>query len=148
MSAKSFLVTGDQVIFLPNFAGAGLLIAPAMTTVISKSINTADFRGITLEGDEKLWIVPTCPYIFPPFITAGTVMCRIKKLSPNQIAKKIQENGRSVIVVGQEFEAEFQVILPAKHPAPPNPPHTAPGTLFPGKGIFVQAVDSKAENQG
>jgi len=151
MSDKSFLVLADMVLFLPSLGGPAILMAPAMVPVTSKSKNLASFRGITLEGDEKQWIVYAAPYTNPPHVIPGVVMCKIKKLHSSHIAKKIQESGKSVLLVGNApFDAEFQVLVPAMEPpkAPLDPPKPDPKPMYQGKGKFIQPADSRVENNG
>ncbi len=150
MSAQSFLVLGDTVQFLPSLGGPAVLTAPAITLVTSQSKNLASFRGITVEGNEKLWFVP-CAYMNPPYTIPGMVICKIKALHGSNIAKKILENGKKVLLVGSApFDAEFQVTVPAQKPptAPGEPPTPDAQAMYQGKGQFIQAADSKALNAG
>lgn len=133
---ENYIVTGDQVIFLPQFGPAtvtpmpGVMVSSATKTIVTK-------KPVCLEGDEKKVIVSGVPYIQGNFVIPGTGVLTIDKLQPDQLSKKTTIEGKAPILKGIMFIAKFQVLSPAMQPNPPAPPAPGPVASFTGQGMFV-----------
>ncbi|QTA89075.1 hypothetical protein [Desulfonema magnum] len=125
--------TGDQVIFLPNFGAAVVTVMPGVITgtgarcLVTKKL-------VCVVGDEKMVMVPGCPYVAGPYSISGVGMLKIMALAPNQQAIRTKSAGKPVILKGQMFDAVFQVMTPAQMPPPVST--TDPVPMHMGKGMF------------
>ena len=142
----NYIVTGDQVIFLPNFGQAivtpipGVIVSSATKTMVTK-------KPVCLEGDEKKVVVPGVAYISGSFVTPGTGTLTIDKLQADQLSKQTKIEGKAPILKGIMFVAKFQVMAPAMQPNPPAPPVPDPVVTYMGQGMFVP-TDMTAMDQG
>jgi Contractile injection system spike tip protein len=148
MSKESFLVMSDQVKFDPLMNQGAAIMAPhAPLFVTSQSKNIAGGRGITLQGDEAKWILIGAVYTTSTFNIPGTILCKISKLNSAHISKKITENGKPVLLVGDnstQFDAMYTVMSPAINPSTGV---TDPVATYTGKGTFLQMNPPKALNK-
>lgn len=132
--ADFVLIDGDQVIFMPAFGAAIVVVQPGQTKGSGPS--TMGGKKVCVEGDEQQVSVPGCMYSAPPFVTPGTGTLKIAALAPDQKAQHTQSGGKKVLLKGGQFTAKFEVQSPAMNPVPPSPvPDPVP--QYSGQGLFV-----------
>ena len=129
------LTTNDQAIFDEPPAEFGLTIVIAPPGILQGSGNaTINGKTICVEGDEKKIIVP-CTYTTSVYTIPGNGELSIKTLAPNQKAIRARSNGRHLLLKGDTFSAQLQVLRPAMEPTEPIP--TPDTTLqYSGTGFF------------
>jgi Contractile injection system spike tip protein len=128
------LLTGDEVIFNPNFGQAIVTVRPAK--LIGTGKDKIDGKLICIDGDEKKVTVPACPYITQKCTIPGMGMLFIQSLASAQKAQKTKSKGKPVLLKGGEFKAKFTVTSPAQQPSTPNPiPDTT--IQYSGTGTFI-----------
>jgi len=129
------LLSGDIVNFLPNFGAAVVTVMPGTITGTGAR-SKATQKPFCVAGDEKMVMVPGCPYISGAFSVPGVGMLKIMALAPTQQAMRTKSMGKPVLLKGQQFEAIFEVMTPAQMPPPVSTPDPMP--KYPGgKGMFV-----------
>ena len=84
-----------------------------------------------LEGDElPPALKAPMPYTAPPFVTPGTGTLQLTLTPTNKTI--MTENGKKILIKGQQFIAKFNVQTPAQQPTPagpvPDPVAVKPGT--------------------
>lgn len=131
----NYIVTGDQVVFLPNFGSAIITPIPGVITgSATKTLVTN--KPVCLEGDEKKVTVPGVVYINAAYSIPGVGVLTIQALGGDQTSKKTTIEGKAPILKGMQFDAKFTVNTPAQMPTPGGPvPDSVP--TFMGKGMFV-----------
>lgn len=132
---ENYIVTGDQVMFLPNFGSAVITPIPGVITgSATKTFVTG--KPVCLEGDEKKVVVPGVAYINAAYTIPGVGILTIQALGGDQTSKKTKIEGKAPILMGTLFDAKFTVNVPAQMPTPGGPvPDSVP--MFMGKGMFV-----------
>ena len=129
--ALDFVITdGDEVTFLPNFGAAIVSVKPGKMKASGKT--TIKGKRVCVEGDEKKIAIANCSYISGAFV-GGKGKLTIKKLVSSQLTKKSKSGGKSIILKGKPFIAQFNVTTPAKMP-PDNKPDPVP--IYIGMGKF------------
>lgn len=129
------LMNGDQVMFLPAFGQAIVVVKPGKLQGSGK----AKLQGnkICLAGDEKKVSVPGCTYMTPVYSIPGMGTLQIASLAPNQKTKALADSGKAVLLKGSQFTAKFAVTNPAKQPNPSGPPTPDSMTEYKGQGQFI-----------
>lgn len=125
------LTTGDTVMFKPPFGAA--IVTPQPGTLSGTGRAKVGGMIVCVEGDEASVIVPGCQYIAPPYVTPGVGILSIDSLASDQIATKTKSGGKAVLLKGGDFNAKFQVVVPAMDPVPA--PDTT--TEYSGNGVFI-----------
>ncbi|MGD1951213.1 MAG: hypothetical protein ACFB14_16410 [Leptolyngbyaceae cyanobacterium] len=132
--ADFILIDGDQVIFMPTFGMAIVVVQPG-TLAGSGGKDTIGGKPVCVDGDEKDVSVPGCSYIAGPYSIPGTGTLKIEALAGNQKASKTNREGKAVLLKGSVFTAKFEVQSPAQQPSPGGPiPDGTP--FYSGQGMF------------
>lgn len=141
---EQVLITGDMVIFMPQFANAIVTVIPG-TLSGSAMTYKVNQQAACIDGDEKKIMISTT-YMAPPFVIPGAGIMKIKKLASDQLSQKTKVLGKKLMVKGNFFEAEFQVTTPAQQPVVGG---TVPDatTSYPGQGYF-QAMNLTVQDKG
>ena len=131
--ADYILTTGDTVMFKPPFGAA--IVVPQPGTLTGTGKCTVGGKMVCVEGDEATVIVPGCQYVAPPYVTPGVGILTIDSLASDQVAKKNTSGGKGVLLKGGDFNAKFQVMVPAMQPGPTPVPDST--TQYSGNGVFI-----------
>jgi hypothetical protein len=128
------LIDGDQVVFLPAFSPAIVVVQPGK--LAGSGPATVNGKAICVDGDESKVSVPGCAYMTPSHPIPGTGTLKIAALAGNQKATKTKTGGKPVLLKGAMFTAKFEVQSPAQQPTPTGPvPDGSP--QYSGQGQFV-----------
>ncbi len=128
------LMDGDQVLFLPAFGPAVVVVQPGR--LAGSGPATIDGKALCVDGDESKVSVPGCAYITPSHPIPGTGTLKIAALAGNQKATQTQTGGKLVLLKGAMFTAKFEVQSPAQQPTPGGPvPDGSP--QYSGQGQFL-----------
>jgi Contractile injection system spike tip protein len=128
------LMDGDQVVFLPAFSPAIVVVQPGK--LAGSGPATIQGKAICVDGDETKVSVPGCAYMTPSHPIPGTGTLKIAALAGNQKATHTQTGGKLVLLKGAMFTAKFEVQSPAQQPTPGGPvPDGSP--QYSGQGQFV-----------
>jgi hypothetical protein len=127
---------GDQVVFLPAFSPAIVVVRPG--ALEGSGPATIEGKKICVDGDESNVAVRGCTYMTPQHSIPGTGTLKISALAGDQKARKTKSGGKAVLLKGASFTASFEVQSPAQQP-PPGPGSPVPdGTAsYSGSGTFV-----------
>lgn len=130
------LMEGDQVIFMPAFAPAIVVVQPGKLEGSGPA--TIGGKKICVDGDESKVSVAGCVYMTPQYSIPGTGTLKISALAANQKATKTQTGNKAVLLKGGNFTAKFEVQSPAQQP-PPGPGSPVPDATsqYSGNGMFV-----------
>jgi hypothetical protein len=128
------LLDGDLALFVPVFAAAIVVVRPG--TLIGSGPATVSKRPMCVQGDESKVQVPGCSYITPAYPIPGVGTLKILALSPTQIAMKTRTGNKPVLLRGAQFQAIFEISVPAQQPHPPGPPTPDPAPSYSGSGSF------------
>jgi hypothetical protein len=134
--ADFILVDGDQVLFMPPFGAAIVVVQPGNIT--GSGASTINGKNICVEGDEAQVSVPGCMYTAGAFTIPGTGTLKIDALAGDQIAQHTQSGGKKVLLKGSQFTAKFEVQSPAQQPPPASSPDPAQ-EYGNGQGQFITA---------
>ena len=128
------LIDGDQVVFLPAFSPAIVVVQPGK--LAGSGPATINGKAICVDGDESKVSVPGCTYMTPSHPIPGVGTLKIAALAGNQKATKTKTGGKPVLLKGAMFTAKFEVQSPAQQPTPTGPvPDGSP--QYSGQGQFV-----------
>jgi len=128
------LIDGDQVLFLPMFSPAIVVVQPGR--LAGSGPATVGGKAICVDGDETRVSVPGCSYMTPVHPIPGVGTLKIQALAGNQKARQTQTGGKPVLLKGAMFTAKFEVQAPAQQPTPAGPvPDATP--QYSGQGQFV-----------
>ncbi len=134
--SDAILVTGDMAMFQPSFGAATVVVAPGTLSGSARAM----IGGVPacVKGDEALVMVPGCMYQTPVYSIPGVGMLSIESLAGDQVAQKTKSGGKPVLLKGGNFNAKFQVMVPAMQP-PPGPGSPIPDATpsYSGQGSFV-----------
>jgi len=134
--ADLILLENDTANFLPVFGAAMVVVMPG--TLNASGPATAIGRKVCVDGDESRVAVPGCAYIAPPHVIPGTGTLKIAALAVDQKATKTKSGGKAVLLKGSQFDAKFEIQVPAQQPPPgPGPPIPDPMPQYTGKGVFM-----------
>lgn len=130
------LMHGDQVIFMPAFTPAIVIVQPGKLEGSGPA--TIGGKKICVAGDESKVAVAGCSYMTPQYSIPGTGTLKIAALAGNQKATKTRTGAKVVLLKGGSFTAKFEVQSPAQQP-PPGPGSPIPDATaqYSGKGMFV-----------
>lgn len=136
--ADFILIDGDQVMFMPAFGAAVVIVKPGKLTGSGPA--TVNGKKVCVAGDEGKVAVASCPYMTPQYCIPGTGTLKISQLAGNQKASKTSTGGKAVLLKGGNFTAKFEVQNPAKQP-PPGPGAPIPDATpqYSGQGMFIPA---------
>jgi hypothetical protein len=130
------LIDGDQVMFMPTFGPAVVVVQPGRLRASGKA--TLNGKKLCIVGDESSVSVPGCMYMTPQYVIPGVGTLEIKALADNQKSRDVFDGGTQLMLVGQLFDARFKVDAPAKQPPPgPGSPIDDATKQYEGKGRFI-----------
>jgi hypothetical protein len=134
--ADFVLTTGDKAMFKPSFGAATVVVQPG--TLSGTAQCKVGGKMVCVEGDESTVLVPGCAYQAPPYVIPGVGILSIDSLATDQTAKKTKSAGKAVLLKGSDFNAKFEVMVPAMQPPPgPGPPTPDSTTQYKGTGSFL-----------
>lgn len=128
------LIDGDQVLFIPTFTPAVVMVMPG--TLAGSGKTKVRGKPVCLEGDEKDVAVRGCVYLTPTHPVPGTGTLKIAELAGNQLTTQTKDSGKKLLLKGQMFTAKFEVQSPAQQPTPGGPVPDA-NRQYSGQGQFV-----------
>jgi len=125
------LRTGDMIqITIPPPAIVPMLMAPVPLVGSSTSLMVGGMPACLLGDELPVAISGPLPYTAPPFVTPGVGTVSVTLTPTNQTLQT--QNGKAILIKGQQFMAKFTVSSPAMQPTPagpvPDPVLTKPGT--------------------
>ena len=130
------LIDGDQVMFLPAFTPAIVVVQPGKLSGSGPA--TIGGKKIAVEGDEAQVSVPGCTYMTPAYPIPGTGTLKIAALGGDQKTQHTQTGGKPMLLKGGQFTAKFEVQSPAQQPTAAGPvPDATP--QYSGHGMFVSS---------
>lgn len=132
MASDCIIRDGDMVVFSNVFENAIVMVMPGKIKASGKT--TIGGKAVCITGDEKQVEVPGCMYIAGAFIN-GTGTLTIKELSGNQLTAKATSGGKTIILKGGMFKAEFRVVAKAINVMGQQDPKSS----YNGFGQFVPA---------
>jgi hypothetical protein len=124
------IMTGDTVMFSPNFAPAIVNVVPGTITGSSKI--TISGAIACVQGDETSVTVPAT-YISGAFSVPGAGTLTISALGSDQLGQKTSSTQKPLILKGSTFTAQFSVQAPATNPSS-GAPDGVP--MYSGTGQF------------
>lgn len=133
--AKNLLAEGSQVVPIPAFGNAQVIIAP----LVLSANGSLDWNGqkvkVCVEGAER---TPKAivAYMTSQFCIPGKGTLTIKKLPYDCLSGATRANGKRVLVESRgQAELEFKVQTPAQQPpAGPGSPIPDPTRSYAGRG--------------
>ncbi len=131
----TLLIDQDQVLFLPNFGAATVVVLPGQLAASGKA--KVGGKKVAIDGDEKQVQVAGCMYTAPPFVVPGTGTLKIDALAGDQKASHTRVGGTPVLLKGGNFSAKFEVQSPAQQPTPGGPVPDATPLYSGGQGSFI-----------
>jgi len=131
---NNIVLDGDQAVFTPSFPPA--TVVPMPGTISGTSSCASSGSTACVEGDEDSVSVSGVAYISGAFVTPGTGTLSISSLGSDQVATNGKSGEKGFILVGTQFNAEFEVSSPAVNP---NSGVTDPVTSYSGFGTFVSS---------
>jgi hypothetical protein len=132
--ADFILITGDMAMFQPSFGAATVVVAPGTLSGTGRAMIGGP--PACVKGDEALVMVPGCMYQTPQYSIPGVGMLSISSLASDQVAQRTKSGGKPMLLKGSNFDAKFQVMVPAMQPTPSGPvPDATPS--YSGQGSFV-----------
>lgn len=136
--ADFVLVDGDQVIFLPTFGSAQVLVHPARLRATGP---TLEKQRVCVEADARDVAVEGCSYVTATHSIPGVGTLKIDRLAPDQTSRTKYEGWR-VLLRGSQFVARFEVQSPARSPSPASPSLPDPMRRYLGSGSFQSSNGS------
>lgn len=138
MALDTIIMDGDQVVFQPLMGAAIISVKPGK--MIASGKTTLNAIPVCVAGDEKKVEVPGCDYLTATHLKPGKGTLKIDALAANQLTVKAKSGQKSIILKGGQFDAVFEVQVPAEDIKPvasggaPIPDSTA---SYAGKGQFI-----------
>ena len=130
------LIEGDQVIFLPNFGAATVVVKPGQLK--GSGPCTLNGKKLCIVGDEAGVSVPGCTYTAGPFTIPGVGTLKVASLGANHTARQTNTGGRPLLLKGSNFIARFEVQTAAKQPPRgPGAPIPDSAAQYTGAGQFA-----------
>lgn len=129
----TILLDKDTVNFLDDFGDAKVEVKSATLSGSGKKTFVTGTK-VCVEGDEKKVSVPSCLYTTNQYPVSGKGTLRIASLSDDQVARKMKDRGKAVLLKGSQLNAVFEVQVPAKKPPPASVSDPTP--KYDGKGTF------------
>ena len=133
--ADFILIDGDQVVFMPAFGPAMVVVQPG--NIPGSGPSTFQGKKVCVDGDEKQVSVPGCMYTAGAFSIPGTGTLKIAALAGDQKAQKTQTGGKKVLLKGKQFTAKFEVQTPAQQPSASGPVPDPSPEYGNGQGMFM-----------
>jgi Contractile injection system spike tip protein len=135
--------TGDMIqITITPPAIVPMLAAPVPLVGSSTSVMVNGAPACLLGDELPMAIAGPLPYTAPPFVTPGMGTVSVTLTPTNQTVQS--QNGKAILIKGQQFVAKFTVTAPAMQPTPggpvPDPVATKPGTAQ----FITTTVNAKA----
>jgi hypothetical protein len=123
--------TGDMIqITITPPTIVPMLVAPVPLVGTSTSLMVNGALACLLGDELPKAISGPLPYTSPPFVTPGMGTVSVTLTPTNQTM--LSQNGKVILIKGQQFVAKFTVTAPAMQPTPggpvPDPVATKPGT--------------------
>lgn len=134
--ADFIVIQGDQVLFDPGFGAATVVVQPG---AMSASGKASGGDKVCVKGDEGRVAVQGCTYTAGPYAIPGSGTLTIAALAADQVARKTRSGGKSVLLVGGDFTAKFEVQVPAQMTTPSGKTEQDTTTTYMGTGHFVTA---------
>lgn len=125
----------DLAVFEMAFANGIVTVTVAPGVMQGSGHASVGGLPVCVAGDEANVMVPGCPYFTSTHSIVGAGILSIESLASDQQAAKVKSGGKAVLLAAGQYNAKFQVVVPAQQPAAPNPiPDTTPS--YTGKGSF------------
>lgn len=133
MALDLILTDGDLAIFKGSFGDATVTVRPG----IIRGSGPAKLKGkpICVKGDESSVKVMGCPYFTANFPMPGTGMLMIESVHDKSVAEHCLVKGTEILLLGGDFKAIFEVMVPAIKPGP-KPENDQPKKQYKGSGSF------------
>ena len=129
------ILDGTKVIFDTAFDPA-TLDAAEETTITASGFGLAGGTAVCVEGDEATVIVEGCAFTTKTHSDVkGVGILTIKALASDQLATQTTCEGKAVLLVGGDFEAQLVGVAPPMKTTP-NGPIPGPMGPFNGTGHF------------
>lgn len=138
MALDTIIVDGDQAIFQPLMGAAIITVQPGK--MIASGKTTLKSIAVCVSGDEKKVEVPGCDYLTATHLKPGKGTLKISGLAADQLTTKAKSGKKPIILKGSQFDAVFEVEVPAEDIKPlatggsPIPDSTP---FYSGKGQFI-----------
>ncbi len=130
------LIEGDQVIFLPHFGAATVVVKPGQLK--GSGPCTLNGKKLCIVGDEAAVSVPGCAYTSGAFTIPGTGTLKVASLGANHTARQTNTGGRPLLLKGSNFIAKFEVQTAARQPPKgPGAPIPDSAAHYTGAGQFA-----------
>ena len=134
--ADFILIDGDTVLFQPSFGAATVMVQPGIINGSGPALINESL--VCVEGDEDGVSVSGCQYISGSFTVPGTGTLKISSLASDQIAEKTLSADKAVLLKGSNFQAKFEVQVPAQFIPPSGTVTTDPMKEYSGgSGSFI-----------
>lgn len=137
MATDIIIIHGDQAIFQSAMGMATVTVKPGK--MIASGKTTLNGTKVCVSGDEAKVMVQGCDYTTSTHTQAGVGILMIKALAGDQLASKSNSGKKPMILKGSQFDALFQVLVPALDTKPVSsggPPIPDPNPFYEGKGEF------------
>ena len=129
------LKTGDMIqITITPPAIVPMLMAPVPLVGSSTSVMVGGMPACLLGDELPKAISGPLPYTAPPFVTPGMGTVSVTLTPTNQTM--LTQNGKAILIKGQQFIARFTVSAPAMQPTPVGPVPD-PLVIKPGTAQFI-----------
>jgi hypothetical protein len=129
------LIDGDTATFNQAFGPAVVKVQDGVMK--GSGPGTVEGKKLCVAGDEEGLSVPNCSYMTVTHPIAGHGTLKISALAVDQTAQKTATGGKLVLLKGSTFQAEFEVMAPAKQPSPSGgPPNPDLTRTYVGTGKF------------
>jgi hypothetical protein len=133
--ADFVLVDGDQVIFIPTFGPAQVVVHPGRLRATGP---TFERKRMCVEADARDVAVAGCSYVTTTHTIPGVGTLKIDRLAPDQTSRTKYEGWR-VLLRGSQFVARFEVQTPALLPSLLSSPLPDPMRRYLGSGSFLSS---------
>jgi hypothetical protein len=133
--ADFVLVDGDQVIFIPTFGPAQVVVQPGRLRATGP---TFERQRMCVEADARDVAVAGCSYVTTTHTIPGVGTLKIDRLAPDQTSRTKYEGWR-VLLRGTQFIARFEVQTPALSPSIGSSPLPDPMRRYLGSGSFLNS---------
>ena len=125
----------DPAVFEMAFAGGVVTVSVAPGVMAGSGRASVGGLPVCVAGDEAQVQVPGCAYFSSTHSIPGVGVLAIESLASDQQAEKLRSGGKAVLLAAGQYNAKFQVLIPAQQPAAPSPiPDPTPS--YSGKGSF------------
>ena len=129
----AIVTQADQAVFEMAFGAGTVTVIPGVMTASGKA--KAGGLTVCVAGDEAQVMVPGCASFTSTHSTPGVGTHSIDSLTAEQQAQRVKSGGKAVLLAAGNWNAKFQVTVPAQQPAAPSP-IPDPMTSYAGFGEF------------